>query len=256
MSTSKWLGGRRTLVANPKMRLYCFPYAGGSASVFDGWQDSLPPGTELRAIQLPGRGTRFNEPAPMLWSDVTGALAAMVADDPLPCVFFGHSMGALVAFEVARMLHAKGQRPPALLIASGCSAPRARPESRIRQSMSDAELIQELRSYRGTPAEILEHKELMALLLPMLRADFALVEDYAYQPGLLLACPIVALAGQQDEIAADQIAAWAKETGGGFEEVWFEGDHFFLDSKRDQVLQTIAARLASLPAVEPARWFA
>jgi medium-chain acyl-[acyl-carrier-protein] hydrolase len=256
MSASQWLGGRRTLLANPQMRLYCFPYAGGSASIFDGWQNALPHGTELRAIQLPGRGTRFNEPALTCWSGLTEAIAAMVADDPLPSVFFGHSMGALVAFEVARALHAKGRRTPALLIASGCSAPRARPESRIRQSMSDAELIQELESYCGTPAEILEHKELMALLLPMLRADFALVEDYVYRPSPPLACPIVALAGQQDEITADQIAAWAQETGGGFDEVWFEGDHFFLNSERDQVLQTIAARLTGLSAAAPARLFA
>lgn len=231
-----------------RLRLFCFSYAGGSAATFQGWQAALDPAIELCAVQLPGRGARFKEPAFRELAPLVTALSeAIQGHHTLPFVLFGHSLGALVAFEVARRLQRQGQCMPAHLLVSGCQAPRHRSPPKGLSLLDDARLIEELKSYEGTPKEILEHRELMDLLLPIIRADFALVDDYRYEPGPALSVPITVLAGKQDRFdRIEQIEGWAEETAHDCQVQWFEGGHFFIQSQRAAVLDRLNAKLSAL----------
>jgi medium-chain acyl-[acyl-carrier-protein] hydrolase len=229
-----------------RFRLYCFPFAGGNAAAFQHWQDGLGPEIEVCAVQLPGRAARMLEPPMTSLSSVVSAVADAIARDPrCPFAFFGHSMGALLAFEVARHCMRTGQPLPSHLFASGCAAPQARGERRNLHRLPDAELIEALREYNGTPPELFAHRDLLDLVLPTIRADFRLVENYAYQASVALPIPLSVLAGRQDEhVDALQAQAWEKETTGPCRVDWFDGDHFFLQSQRAQVLAHLRAHCA------------
>lgn len=231
-----------------RLRLYCFAYAGGSATSFLTWQAALDPAVELCAIQLPGRGARFSEkPFDQLRPLVTTLADQIQRDSTLPCAFFGHSLGSLLAFEVARQLQLEGQRMPSHLFLSGCQAPRYRTPSKNLSRLDDASLIEALKQYNGTPREVLEHRELMALLLPTIRADFALVDDFKYQSGPLLDVPLTILAGKSDQYDLPlQVEGWREETGRECRVEWFEGDHFFIHSQQAAVLECVNADLAPL----------
>lgn len=228
------------------LRLYCFAHAGGSAAAYLPWRGMLGPGVDVRPVQLPGRGGRFGEPAFTGMAALADAVASAIADDARqPFAFFGHSMGALLAFESARRLQAAGGPQPALLVVSGCAAPRRLAPARGLHRMNDADLTAALADYQGTPPELLAHREMMALLLPMIRADFAAVETYAWTPGAPLAMPIAAFAGRGDaDTRTASIEHWADETTGAFETQWFEGGHFFVQSARDEVVRRLAGLLA------------
>jgi surfactin synthase thioesterase subunit len=162
-----------------RARLLCLPFAGGGADFYRGWSDWLPPDLEMWPVQPPGRGARMMERplddlAAMVHS-IAEAVTPLLND--LPVIVFGHSMGALLAFELAHELAARSAPAPKLLILSGRPAPAWR-LPRIRHVMTDAELFEELRSFAGTPAEALNDPELMELMLPTIRADFKLVETY------------------------------------------------------------------------------
>lgn len=236
------------------LRLYCFAHAGGSAASYLSWRGALGPRVEVRPIQLPGRGGRFGEAAYTSISAMADAVCAAIADDARqPFAFFGHSMGALLAFETARRLQAAGGARPALLVVSGCSAPRHLAPPRGLHRMDDASLIAALRDYNGTPPELLAHREMMDLLLPLVRADFAAVETYAWQPAEPLHVPIVAFAARGDaHTRIEHVDRWADETTGSFETHWFDGDHFFIESAREAVWRRLADMLAA-PTVRP--WF-
>jgi medium-chain acyl-[acyl-carrier-protein] hydrolase len=173
-------------------------------------------------------------------------ISAVISSQPrMPFAFFGHSLGGLLAFEVARycMLHYLPQ--PLHLFASGCSAPQYRDRDRKLHLLPDNELIEALKDYNGTPAEVLANEELMSLLLPMLRADFALVENYQYRATLRLSLPISVLAGRGDShVEQMQVDGWSKETSGSCRVNWFEGDHFFVQSERAAVLDLVRGTLA------------
>jgi surfactin synthase thioesterase subunit len=199
------------------------------------------PGIELVAVQLPGRGTRFHEPHRATLAEIVAALAQVIAREAaLPFAFFGHSLGALIAFELARHLARLGQAQPRHLFVSGCQAPRYRSPSRGLHQMSDADLLEALKSYNGTPAEILQNAELMTILLPMIRADFALGERYVYPPAPALKVPMSILAGLKDDHdSAQQYEGWKEESSGKARLRWFNGDHFFIHSERATVLNCI-----------------
>ncbi|WP_457489095.1 thioesterase II family protein [Tardiphaga sp. P5_C10] len=229
------------------VRLYCFSYAGGNAASYLGWQEQLPAPLEICAVQLPGRSARYAEPPyhdlPTLMDTLVPLLAQSV---DRPFAFFGHSLGALVAFEAARGLALRGASLPCHLIVSGCHAPRFRDEPKGRHLLDDSALIDVLRDYNGTPTEILADPDLMTMLLPVIRADFALAETYRYQPSPPLAVPITAFAGtDEDRASIDQITGWSLETSAGFDHHLFAGDHFFIHGQRDQVLQRIACTLGA-----------
>jgi surfactin synthase thioesterase subunit len=235
-----------TPAAHPRMRLFCFAYAGGSAFSYTPWRAALDPSIEICAVQLPGRGARIAEPPiasmPMLLRHLAPAIAQQ---SPLPFAFFGHSVGALIAFELARYLRLHGIAGPDHLFMSGCHAPQYRSVSRNLHLLPDDALIEKLRDYNGTAPEVLANRELMDLMLPTIRADFALAETYTYRSGPLLQVPISVFAGKQEENKAPgQVDGWSKETAARCHVTWFEGGHFFINSAPDAVVAQLNAELA------------
>ncbi|WP_158301254.1 thioesterase II family protein [Janthinobacterium sp. BJB426] len=235
--------------ATRALRLYCFGHAGASAAAFRAWQARLEPSIEVCAIELPGHGRRMAE-APQdqllpLAGELTQALARELRATPRPYALFGHSLGALLAFEVARGLARLDVPPPLRLLVSGANAPQRRPPSRMLHLLPDDALLEELRTYDGTPQELLDERELMALLLPILRADFCMVETYHYHPGPQLTVPLTVLAGRADaRVSPDGVAAWALETSGSCHSIWHDGGHFFIETHARAVLADIRATLA------------
>ena len=227
------------------VRLYCFAYAGGNASAFMGWQDALPAHVEICGVQLPGRGARFGEAAFRDMPALVDVLAPVLRRSiDRPFALLGHSLGALVAFEAARRLAAWGAARPQHLYVSGCHAPQFRAPSRNYHLLDDDKFVEMLRDFNGTPPEVLAERELMAILLPPIRADFALAETYRYQPPANLDIPVTAWAGRDDSRSSPhQVSGWARETTGEFAQAWFDGGHFFIHEQREQVLAQLATSL-------------
>jgi medium-chain acyl-[acyl-carrier-protein] hydrolase len=245
MNMSSWVAERPS--AYRKLRLFCFCYAGGSAADFSSWRSFLPPEISVCAIQLPGRGARYAETPYDSMPELIAALAPALAHMDEPYAFFGHSMGGLVAFELTRHRMRNGLSMPRHLFISGCHAAHCRNNDKPLHNLPTNAFIDELRDYNGTPAEVLENRELMELLLPTLRADFALVENYQYQPAPRLPVPITVFAGKNDEHDSDeQVEGWRTETSSAFRVQWFDGDHFFINSHRQEVLASINAELTRL----------
>jgi medium-chain acyl-[acyl-carrier-protein] hydrolase len=219
-------------------RLYCFPYAGGGASAFLSWQALLGPAVEICAIQLPGRGTRIGEAPYASLAVLARDLAHVLAGQSKSSfAFFGHSMGALLAFEVSRHLAACHLPTPNMLFVSGCAAPAHRGEERNLHELEDEALIAKLKEFNGTPPELLQDGEMMALALPSVRADFAMVAKYQYRRALLLHLPIIVLAGTSDDHCEEaNLEAWREETTGPFSVHRFEGDHFFIKARQSEVM--------------------
>lgn len=235
---------------SPKFRLYCFPYAGGSGTSpsFSSWYSDLDPRVEVCVIQYPGRGARFGE---RQFSDLHSLVAelakAMQRETKLPFAFFGHSLGGLVAFELARYLERNNFVKPEHLFASGCDAPQYRGTSDNLHNLDDEALLNVLRDYDGTPPEVLQHKELMELMLPTIRADFKLVENYHYRRGYVLDIPLTVMAGKMEHFdSLDQVNGWSLETKKQCQVFWLEGDHFFIHSDQRSVLQLLDNTLRSL----------
>ena len=245
MKGTPWLICPSQASASRRLRLYCFPYSGGNAVSFVPWQREIDPAIELCAVQLPGRGARFREPPCTSFSGLIVQLAQVLAgQNAMPFAFYGHSLGALIAFELARYCRDQGMPMPQHLIVSGCNAPPLREKSKRLHELPDEELIARLREYNGTPAEILENRELMRLLLPAIRADFALGADYCYQAAAPLSIPLTALSGRRDEhVDVGEIRRWKEQTDMVYHEHWFGGDHFFIHEERQAVLDCISAEL-------------
>ena len=225
------------------MRLFCFPYAGSGANVFSSWASYLP-GVEVCGVELPGRGRRFSEALYRRLTPLAEAIAGLVRSHlGMPFALFGHSMGALLAFEVARRLRRDGQPEPVHLFVSGCRGPRL--ERRApRYDLSDHEFIEELRRLNGMPAEALAHAEFMETMLPIVRADFETLDTYVYRAVRTLACPITVFGGVQDhEAPSGDLDVWRQETSGPMSLHMLPGDHFFLDSARDLLLFCVSAEL-------------
>jgi surfactin synthase thioesterase subunit/glycosyltransferase involved in cell wall biosynthesis len=232
---------------NAKLRLFCFPYAGGGASAFRGWAGFLPVEIAVCPVRLPGRETRLNEPAfdsmDLLIPRLREAIAPYL---DRPFAFFGHSLGAIVAFELARSLKAH----PECLFVSGARAPQLRRDHVPPPPPSDDELIAELRRLNGIPQELIDHQELVQLALPALRADTALYRKYVYQEGPPLACPIRAYGGADDaRITRENLENWAVQTTESFKLEVFPGGHFFLQTHRNEFLITLARDVSQLLAV-------
>jgi len=222
-------------------RLFCFPYAGGSARIYRDWAFSLPPQVEVCPVELPGHGRRIAE-TPLNRLDVLvqnlGQSLLPWLDKPFTC--FGHSLGSLIAFELVRWLRYHHRPEPQHLWISAARAPQLPVTDPPIHALPETELIAELRRYNGTPAAILDNTELMELLLPTIRADFALLETYRYQPQLPLTCSITALAGSQDPIvSSEEIAPWQVHTVGAFSLNVVSGGHFFVH--KPQILQFLEA---------------
>jgi surfactin synthase thioesterase subunit len=226
------------------MRLICFPYAGGSAATYRGLQ-ALLPGIEVRAHELAGRGHRLTEPAAR---DMTTLVDTLLRDlghrFDRPFALLGHSMGASIAFELALRLPAGARANLRHLFVSGRAAPGDDRLSRRMQGLDDPAFIAALRKMGGTPTPVLDDRELMALMMPALRADFTLIENYRSVPGRRLAVDITAFAGHADAQApVDRMAGWRAATDARFDLHVLDGDHFFLRNEMQSMARIIAARM-------------
>lgn len=212
------------------------------------WQAALDPAIEVCPILLPGRGARMTESPSRSLSSLATSIAGAIAGQPAqPFAFFGHSLGALLAFEVARIGSLNKLAAPAHLFVSACDAPQHRRPTKALHLLDDDALIAALGTYNGTPQEVLENRELMALVLPVLRADFSLAETYRYAMGPALSVPITVLAGTTDQhVQPEHVGHWQKETSQACRVEWFDGDHFFIQSQQAAVLRLLASTLATV----------
>jgi surfactin synthase thioesterase subunit len=234
------------------MRLFCFSYAGAGAAAYRLWPAALPAEIELVAIQLPGRESRLREQAYSNIGEIIAALEPALAPHvDLPFALFGHSLGAVVAVELARALERGGMSRPAHLFVSARRPPRIPDALPPMHALPDAQFIDEVqRRYGGIPAEILAQPDVMELLLPGLRADITALETHAFVDGPALASPITAFGGMQDaRTPRAHLDAWRRETAAEFQVREFPGDHFYFVPQREAVAAEIVAAVA--PVIRP-----
>jgi medium-chain acyl-[acyl-carrier-protein] hydrolase len=242
-TTARWT---RRFTPRPDcgIRLFCFAHAGGNVSAFRAWAPLLSPEIELVAIQPPGRGERFAEPAFDAMGPLTAALVEALA--PLldrPFAFFGHSMGAQVALATAQELNSRCLQSPCALVAAGSPGP-ALGVKPLSWELSDSELIASLIELGGAPTGLAATDELAQLMLPTIRADLTVLSSWPYQQDRQLSCPIIAFAGAEDAYAStDRMRAWSAETDGAFEIHEFAGGHFFLEHNLESVISTLETAL-------------
>jgi medium-chain acyl-[acyl-carrier-protein] hydrolase len=228
--------------------LFCISHAGGGTPVFRNWAEQLGPSIEVSAVQLPGRGTRLGEQpfgslehlVPELAKNIIGCLDR-------PFAFYGHSLGALIAFETVRALRRMGSSPPRALFVGACQAPQLQCPYPPMHQLAEAEFIDEVqRRYNGVPRQIVEDLELRALLIPTLRADIQIFETYRYSIEKPLSCPIVAFGGTRDQLVGiSGLRAWSEHSTNSFRLEMIDGDHFFLNSAREDLLDGIRSRLTT-----------
>jgi len=229
-----------------QLTLLCLPYSGASAMVYSRWRRKLPQWLKLQPVELPGRGARYGEPLHTDMRRLALQLALeLKATLKAPYALFGHSMGALLACEMAHALRSLGCPEPVALFASGTAAPtmRADYDRGFAQPRTDAELIEQLRTLNGTSEEILANEELMSLTLPVLRADFLLCGRFEPLQRPLLKCPVHVLGGKNDRATTEQLIGWSKETRGSFSLDMLAGGHFFIHGHEAKVLRVIKDQL-------------
>ncbi|MHB9857125.1 thioesterase II family protein [Streptomyces sp. YIM S03343] len=231
-------------------RIYAFPFAGGGAAVYRGWVDRLPASVELRAAQLPGRQDRMAEPPVTDLAELVRTLADILLDDLAdldhgPFAFFGHSMGALLSFELARELRRRGGPLPVLLGLSGWSSPRGGLPHERYSGLSDQQFLFALRRLGGMPQDVLNAPELLRLVLPTLRADFAVVESHTYRQEPPLRQPMSVFGGISDPFTERRgIEEWRHETTAPVTARHYPGKHFFLLEEADAVAVAFAGDLS------------
>jgi medium-chain acyl-[acyl-carrier-protein] hydrolase len=243
--------------SQPRLRLFCFPYAGGSASSFRLWGHPLETEIEVCPVHLPGRERRIKEP-PIARLDVLVPALATALRPHLnqPFAFFGHSMGALLSFELARELRRQNAPCPTYLLLSGRHAPQLAPLVPPIHQLPQSSFIDALCRYQGMPDAILQDAEIMQILLPILRADFALCETYVYTKEPPFNCPIAIFGGLQDDYAdLPSLKAWKSQTRNAFSLQMFPGHHFFLNTIGKQILQSINHQLTQHREQSDCTWF-
>lgn len=227
-------------------RLVCFPHAGSSASYFYPVSAAMPSAIEVLAIQYPGRQDRRNESNVEDLGELADRVAVAIAGWCEGRVFFfGHSMGATLAFEAARRLERAGSKAPRALIVSGRPGPTTHCPGTLHQE-DDAALIAEMKQLSGTDARIFDDPELLQMILPATRSDYKAIETYRYDPGPRLSCPILALVGDCDpRTTIDDAKDWGQHTSGDFELRVFPGGHFYLNERSAEVIKTISGYILS-----------
>ncbi|MGH2352606.1 MAG: thioesterase II family protein [Chloroflexota bacterium] len=239
LDRAQWLMAWRA-TPDVRLRLFCFPYAGAGPSMFRWWPAGLPASVDVIGIQLPGREGRFREPCLTRMEDLIPPLAEAV--HPFldrPFALFGHSMGALAGFELARHLRRTGGPAPARLIVSAMGAPHVPSVAPPISHLPDAAFCAEVqRRYHGIPDEILREPELLDLLLPVLRSDIRLIERYRCAPDAPLGAPITALGGDQDPWSQpERLDPWRAHTVGGLTIRMYPGGHFFINTSPGPILK-------------------
>lgn len=233
-------------VEHPRLRLFCFANAGGSPAQFRSWQSLLPEGTEVCPVQLPGQGSRFREqPFRQIRSLTERLFEAAEPHLDVPFAFWGYSMGALIAFELAHTLKRMNCAGPRHLFLAARRAPHTPPTDTPIHKLPEPAFIEAIqRRYNGIPAAVLQEPDLMALFLPVLRANFEMIETHTYEAADPLECPITAFGGLSDPtVNSAAIAAWGELTSGPFEYFMFPGDHFFVQGNQPAILQILSKHL-------------
>ena len=225
----------------PKLRLFCFPYAGGSAQIFSKWADFLPQAVDIFAIQAPGRGRRFSEkPIASLKSKMQILHQEILPYTDIPYMFIGHSNGALLAYELARELQKSGNCNLQHIILSAKRAPHLPDIKQPIHDLSQSEFVSKLKEYDFTPNEVLANEELMELFSPMLRADFALSETHDFDQGLKLQTDASLFWGNEDEdVPLDDVLAWKELIDGEVNLVEFNDGHFFISHSEEMFLREV-----------------
>ncbi|MGP3968752.1 thioesterase II family protein [Streptomyces sp. 6N223] len=230
-----------------RVRLVCLPHAGGSASFYHPFSAALSPEVEVLAVQYPGRQDRLGEePISDIGRLADAVCRAVLPETGRPFALFGHSMGAVLAYETARRLAARGAPAPAVLFVSGRRAPSRHREETVHLR-DDAGVLAELRKLGGSDTRLLDDPEIVAMVLPAVRGDYTAIETYRHRPGPPLASPLVALMGDADpRTTPEDVRAWEDHTEGAFATHVFPGGHFFLNDQRDGVLGVITKTLRRL----------
>jgi surfactin synthase thioesterase subunit len=231
------------------VRLLCLPHAGGSASFFFPVARALAPELEVVAVQYPGRQDRRHEKCADSIADLAGMIFQVLGPSSgTPTALFGHSMGATLGFELARLMEREVGTPPLHLFASGRRAPSVHRDESVHK-LDDDGLLADVRKLSGTDARVLGDDELLRMALPAIRADYRIAETYTYTEGPALSCPVTVFTGDSDpKTTRAEAEAWAAHTNGDFEVNSYPGGHFFLAAHQQAILARISARLAGSPA--------
>jgi surfactin synthase thioesterase subunit len=245
--SAPWLPFHRPR-ADPRLRLFCFPFAGAGASLFRPWADVLPAGMELGAVQLPGREERVAEPPftsmPELMEALDGALAPLLER---PFAFFGHSLGALLAFELTRHLRRRGGPVPRYLFVSGAPGPGLPRSGPPLHALPEPEFLQAVRLLSGGPDAVLDNPEFADVWGRLLRADLQLAETYRLLPEATLDVPIAAFGGVADlTVSREALAAWGEWTHGGFSQHMLPGGHLFVRTSYPSIIRVLWQKLRGL----------
>ena len=240
---SAWLDPRRTNRGG-EHKLLCLPYAGGASALFWTWQEHLPSCIDVAPILLPGRDRRRRDPSiesiQALAKKLVGGLEAELQS---AFSIFGHSMGALLAFELCHALRARGLPQPEQLFVAGFRSPELPDRNPILHGLPEPEFVKALELLGATPPEILEFEGILALLLPTIRGDLKLVETYRWKERARLSLPITALCSRADPLVSiEEMQPWEQHTTADFALVQLEGGHFFLESARDEILAAVTRR--------------
>lgn len=249
---SSWLISHKRS-ANSKFRLFCFHYAGGSASFCNNWAKQLPREIEVIAIQLPGREQRFAEPCYTRMPPLIEALLQEIgAYLDKPYFFFGHSMGAIISYELACEIQRQGKNSPSIFMPSGRQAPQFPEKSSPIHDLPDDEFCIEFlnRHYSNELNSVLESQELRELFIPQLRADFELADTYIFDPSnsSKFGCPIIAFDCEigRDCIEEQELSGWGMHTTNYFRSYRLPGNHFFIESEEERLLVIIRDELANV----------
>ena len=242
--------------SKPLFRLFCFSHAGSGASTFNTWSEKFPAEIEVCSIQLPARENRIKETPFKRLQPLIQTLTPLI--EPyldLPFAFFGHSMGGLISFELARELRRRNWATPAYLFVGGCCAPHIPDLELPIHTLPEPKFIEIISSYNGIPEFIMQNLKLMQIFIPTLRADLEVLETYFYTKEEPLTFPVYAFGGFRDsKVSPVQIAAWELETKARFSLKMFDDDHFFVRGKEDEIINTLKEAIAELESMPSIDW--
>lgn len=231
------------MTSRKKFKLFCFPYAGGSSAVFSKWKNYLDKDVELHAVELAGRGKRIYDP---LYNSIAEAVAdvyGLIKDElnSFPFGFFGHSMGCIIAFELAHKLREMGTQQPSFIFFSGRGAPHVpKDDEEMYHKLPDDEFRAKILELGGTPKEFFEHEELLEVFLPMLKRDFQISETYESSKEIkALAYDINVLIGKEEDVTPEQLHGWKEHTSQLCIMYYFEGGHFFINEETGKIVEII-----------------